>query len=64
MDDAKEAFSPVVDSLLDGRLNLESGNAANPVQAVKNFWGNQASNFYSLMDKDTINDISDLVAKL
>ena len=64
VDDAKEAFSPVVDSLMNGKLNLESGNSANPVQAVKNFWGNQASNFYSLMDKDTVNDISDLVAKL
>ncbi len=64
IDDAKEAFSPVVDSLLDGKINIESGNPANPVQAVKNFWENQASNFYNLMNKDAVNDISDLIAKL
>ncbi len=64
IDDAKDAFSPVVNSLLNGELNTEAGNDANPVQAVKNFWESQASNIYSIMDKDTVNDISDLVAKL
>ena len=64
INDAKDAFSPVVDSLLDGEINTESGNPANPVEAVKNFWNSQASNIYSIMNKDTVNDISDLVAKL
>ena len=34
------------------------------VQEVQNFWKNQASNFYSLMNKDTVNDISELISKL
>ena len=34
------------------------------VQEVQNFWKNQASNFYSIMNKDTVNDISELISKL
>ena len=64
IDDAKDAFSPVVDSLLDGKINTESGNPANPVQAVKNFWESQASNFYSIMNKDSVDNVNELIAKL
>lgn len=33
------------------------------VKAVQNFWSNQASNFYSIMNKDTVDDISELLSK-
>lgn len=62
--DAAEAFSPVVNSIINSEFSLSSDSASNPLNAVKNFWGNQASNFYSVMNKDTVNDITDLVSKL
>lgn len=62
--DAAEAFSPVVESIVNSQFNFESNNSSNPIQAVKNFWTNQASNFYSIMNKEMVNDISDLIAKL
>lgn len=62
--DAKDSFSPVVDSILQGELNTESGNPANPVQAVKNFWESQASNFYSIMNKESVDNVNELISKL
>jgi len=62
--DAAEAFSPVVESLSNSQFSFDSPNSSNPIKAVKNFWTNQASNFYSLMGKDTINDLNELIAKL
>ena len=59
-----ETFSPIIEPILDSQLNLENQNISNPVKAVKNFWINQASNFYSIMNKDTVNDITELIAKL
>lgn len=64
IDSAKESFSPVVDSILQGELNTESGNPANPVQAVKNFWESQASNFYSIMNKESVDNVNELISKL
>ena len=47
---------------------ISNQRATNPinstVQEVQNFWKNQASNFYSIMNKDTVNDISELISKL
>ena len=62
--DATEAFSPVVESLMNSQFSFDSNNSSNPIQAVKNFWTNQAGNFYSIMNKEMVNDISDLIAKL
>lgn len=64
IEDAVDAFSPVVQSLANAELNLDSNSNSNPLNAVKDFWNNQASNFYNIMNKDTINNISELVSKL
>lgn len=64
IEDAVDAFSPVVQSIANSDFNFDSDSVSNPLNAVKDFWSNQASNFYNIMNKDTVNDISDLVSKL
>lgn len=64
VNDVKDTFSPVMDSVLDSTFGMNTETIGNTAKAVKNFWLNQASNFYSIMDKETVNDISELVAKL
>ncbi len=64
IEDAVDAFSPVVQSIANSDINFNSDSVSNPLNAVKDFWSNQASNFYNIMNKDTVNDISELVSKL
>lgn len=51
-------------TLSDIVLNQRATNPISTVQAVQDFWKNQASNFYSIMNKDTVNDITELLSKL
>lgn len=64
LEDAVDAFSPVVKSIANSEFNLNPESSSNPLNAVKDFWNNQASNFYNIMSKDAVNSITDLVAKL
>lgn len=64
IEDAVDAFSPVVKSITNSEFNFDSNTASNPLNAVKDFWNNQASNFYNIMNKDTVNDITELISKL
>ncbi len=64
IEDAVDAFSPVVNSIRNSEFNLNPESVSNPLNAVKNFWNNQASNFYNIMNKETVNDITDLISKL
>ena len=64
IEDAVDAFSPVVNSIRNSEFNLNPASVSNPLNAVKNFWNNQASNFYNIMNKETVNDITDLISKL
>ena len=64
IEDAVDAFSPVVNSIKNSEFNLNPESISNPLSAVKNFWSNQASNFYNIMNKETVNDITDLISKL
>ena len=64
IEDAVDAFSPVVKSITNSEFDFDSNTASNPLNAVKDFWNNQASNFYNIMNKDTVNDITELISKL
>ena len=64
IEDAVDAFSPVVKSITNSEFAFDSNTASNPLNAVKDFWNNQASNFYNIMNKDTVNDITELISKL
>ena len=64
IEDAVDAFSPVVNSIRNSEFNLNPESISNPLSAIKNFWSNQASNFYNIMNKETVNDITDLISKL
>lgn len=64
IEDAVDTFSPVVKSITNQEFSFNRENTSHALDAVKDFWNNQASNFYNIMNKETINDITDLVAKL
>ena len=59
---AIEDFAPVVGSVLESGITPDT--VGKTAKALKSFWGSQAQSIYSTMNKESVENITELISKL